>query len=120
MAELPYGAATANGWERTGAGCGKVEFTGAGSGKVDIYIDCITTSQKKEKTTAENLSANEWISVKDRLPEDDRNVLVYDDHDIQFWVAWHDECHNNWYTQEGERVYGVTHWMWLPQLPKGE
>jgi hypothetical protein len=64
--------------------------------------------------------ANEWISAKDRLPEDDRNVLVYDDHDIQFWVAWHDECHNNWYTQEGDRVYGVTHWMPLPQLPKGE
>lgn len=62
----------------------------------------------------------EWISVKDKLPEDDRNVLVYDDHDIQFWVAWHDECHNNWYTQEGDRVYGVTHWMPLPQLPKGE
>ena len=64
--------------------------------------------------------ASEWISVKDRLPEDDRNVLVYDDHDIQFWVAWHDECHNNWYTQEGESVYGVSHWMPLPQPPKGE
>ena len=61
-----------------------------------------------------------WISVKDRLPEDDRNVLVYDDHDIQFWVAWHDESNNKWYTQEGDRVYGVTHWMPLPKLPEGE
>jgi hypothetical protein len=62
----------------------------------------------------------EWFSVKEKLPEDDRNVLVYDDNDDEFYIAWHEEYNNRWYSQKSERLYGVTHWMWLPQLPKGE
>lgn len=72
---------------------------------------------------------NEWISVKDRLPEtipcgagtayseaiivltDGRKAMmaVYDGVDficpMDFWEAWGEE---------------ITHWMPLPKLPKGE
>lgn len=62
----------------------------------------------------------EWFSVKEKLPEDDRNVLVYDDNDDELYIAWYEEYNNRWYSQESERLYGVTHWMPLPEPPKGE
>lgn len=55
--------------------------------------------------------AGQWTSVKDRLPERDRRVLVYipkmngSDCDIQISKGW------------GVSKY-VTHWMPLPEPPK--
>ena len=58
---------------------------------------------------------NEWISVEDRLPEEDTRVLVHlntkpmvYDTDRRLngkWVRWNSN---------------VTHWMPIPELPKGE
>ena len=60
----------------------------------------------------------EWISVKDRLPESGKRVLACDDFGKIFfskWLGgvgcWIDEKHN---------VGHVTHWMPLPEPPKGE
>ncbi|MBR5874526.1 MAG: DUF551 domain-containing protein [Oscillospiraceae bacterium] len=62
----------------------------------------------------------EWISVKDRLPEDDADYLV--------WVA--DACtveramyygDGEWLTEDLENLTRlVTHWMPLPEPPKEE
>lgn len=56
---------------------------------------------------------NEWISVKDRLPDEDTRVLVYIKGTYTFfdtdrilygkWVRWN---------------ASVTHWMPLPEPPK--
>jgi len=79
----------------------------------------------------------EWISVKDRLPEEGYNVLVYLNdgrncgHSIAYWME------NNWwgamamneqnpririyYNDGGESFLEscyVTHWMPLPEAPK--
>jgi hypothetical protein len=54
----------------------------------------------------------QWISVKDRLPEDASDVLI----------AWADGvseacfCDDSW-CRDGRRLLWVTHWMPLPEPP---
>ena len=59
---------------------------------------------------------SEWISVKERLPEDKEPVLiwVYDAYEI----GWYRTDIKRW-ESELEKNYGcyVTHWMPLPQPP---
>lgn len=71
---------------------------------------------------------SEWISVKDRLPEDDREVLAYYGFDngdgycgIRFpgvltYLAFDTQPH--W--QHESSGLRVTHWMPLPEPPEGE
>ena len=54
----------------------------------------------------------DWISVKDRLPEDGQDVLVWDDGGF----AYIDERLCGTWKYGGN--YGVTHWMPLPEPPK--
>ena len=83
------------------------------------------------ETVASHLIANgvtvqEWISVKDRLPEpkhefDARNwYLVALSNGVVKELAY--EFHNHSVFGYGwrETAYPVTHWMPLPQPPKGE
>jgi hypothetical protein len=58
----------------------------------------------------------EWISVKDRLPEDDRNVLVYSEI-CGIVIADYDT--NGWCDQQYNFIR-PSHWMPLPEPPKGE
>ena len=57
----------------------------------------------------------EWISVDERLPQNDEDVLV--------WVngthrdmAYRDE--GVWYDEEHNHLKNITHWMPLPKPPK--
>lgn len=56
----------------------------------------------------------EWISVKDRLPDKIGKVLVIDNGkiDINSWAGKYE----GWYYANKN----ITHWMPLPELPKGE
>ena len=61
------------------------------------------------------VTVQEWISVKDRLPEQGQEVIVYSGGVLkptvfayQFWNKHYD----SWAR--------ITHWMPLPQPPKGE
>ena len=81
----------------------------------------ITNTSKAKYLIEQGVTVQEWISVKDRLPENDTRVLVYlnikklDANTYTFfdtdrmldgkWIRW------NSY---------ITHWMPLPQPPKGE
>lgn len=62
----------------------------------------------------------EWISVKEKLPEDlitgvSENVLIYDDiGDIQVGYL----LHGFWQDFNGEKNINATHWMPLPEPPK--
>ena len=78
---------------------------------------------------------NNWISVKDRLPEDRQMVLVSipDDvfppicHVAEFSLAEFSDNHI-WQTINGSHpaytlyanIIGVSHWMPLPEPPKPE
>ena len=68
------------------------------------------------------VTVQEWISVDDRLPEEKANCIVYYQHSY---------CDNDGYWAigmcfyDGEKfqhnpAYKLTHWMPLPQPPKGE
>lgn len=76
-----------------------------------------------------------WISVKERLPDNDRLCIVFDNSDIGVcsawfeknykqwdsksktdiisaeWVKQYEGCHDDWLLEN------VTHWMELPPAP---
>ena len=75
---------------------------------------------------AENLqttdAAQEWISVKDRLPEPWKQVLIYSRYDF-YEVALYIGIQGKWrvtWNHDMLDANSVTHWMPLPQPPKGE
>lgn len=79
----------------------------------------------------EGVTVREWISVKDRLPPYNHDVLVYRPNMamkimVDSYNGHYGEDDNEWY--EGWAKYGkdinnnplITHWAFLPQPPKGE
>lgn len=56
-----------------------------------------------------------WISVDERLPEDDHTVLVWSHRNSKEYFNVYD--HGKWVIMETE---DITHWMPLPEPPKEE
>lgn len=100
-------------------------------------ISSHTATDIANRLISNGVIAQEWISVKDRLPEEDGCYLTYaSDSTAGFVVTFRfaedgesvDEedlyrLKNVWYDY-GEYGYypieGITHWMPLPEPPKGE
>ena len=95
---------------------------------IDLIIDAKRTVPETGSFTehladhliAHGVTVQEWISVKERLPESEKeSVLIalrWGEVDIG-WCEdgrWRSEFVNEY--EDGE----VTHWMPLPPLPKGE
>ena len=77
------------------------------------FADCLLTH---------GVTVQEWISVTDRLPEPWKQVIIYSLHDFcesavyigvpgKWRVTWNHEMLD---------ADSVTHWMPLPEPPKGE
>ena len=68
------------------------------------------------------VTAQEWISVEDRLPEDDSDVLAYSriGEESRIYPA----CYSNgvWFdcVFNAPATDTTTHWMPMPNPPKGE
>ena len=87
-----------------------------------VYDDWYGNGDIADKFIANGVTVQEWISVKDRLPEDDRDVLAYSSigEESRIYPA----CYSNgvWY----DCVFNApandttTHWMPMPHPPKGE
>ena len=60
---------------------------------------------------------NHWISVKDRLPENDNDVLVYDT-DCGIVIGWYDKEIGDFAADFISPLDAVTHWIPLPEPPK--
>lgn len=84
-----------------------------------------------DKLIANGVTVQEWISVEDKLPPYNHNVLVYRpnmameilvDNYSEYYGEDDDEWHEGW-ALYGEDAYGnpvITHWAYFPQPPKGE
>jgi len=64
---------------------------------------------------AEQPLASPWISVEDRLPEDDIAILVVDDGRV---IAGRFECEQWFLVGTYINLHDVTHWMPMPEPPK--
>ena len=77
------------------------------------------------------VTVQEWISVGDKLPPYNHDVLVYRpnmamkilvDNYAGYYGEDDDEWHEGW-TKYGKDIHGkpiITYWTYLPQPPKGE
>lgn len=64
----------------------------------------------------------DWISVKDRLPEPHRMVIVYVANRAGWWNIETDflNLNGSWASNADSDWHIVTHWMPLPEPPKEE
>ena len=87
--------------------------------------DVTTSKEVADHLISHGVTVQEWISVKDRLPEDNERVLVYhDDGMIRFGInkgGFADVVSTAYLQNHHSTCFSkVTHWMPLPQPPKGE
>ena len=68
------------------------------------------------------VTVQEWISVKDRLPEEKVNCIVHYKHaycdNDDYWAIGF--CFYDGEKFRIDLLYKVTHWMPLPEPPEGE
>ena len=92
---------------------------------VELLDIIIQPGQKTLGDIADYLIANgvtvqEWISVNDRLPEKYAMVLIYDGDSVEPSLFFGDLGFYEADKYEANPFCGVTHWMPIPQPPKGE
>ena len=87
-----------------------------------VYDEWYGNDDIADKLISHGVTVQEWISVDDRLPEDDSDVLAYlrNGEEGRIYPAnyakgvWFDCIFNTPVTDT------TTHWMPLPEPPKGE
>ena len=83
--------------------------------------DCLI-SEIADHLIANCITVQEWISVDDMLPEDDSDVLAYSRIGEEFRI--YPACYSNgvWFdcVFNAPATDTTTHWMPIPNPPKGE
>ena len=97
-----------------------------------VYDDWFSNNYIAEKLIANGVTVREWISVDDRLPDNKEHdwVLAQVAEDNGYMhipkVMEYRQSKNDWFEEtygwlsEHNGAFTVTHWMPLPQPPKGE
>ena len=94
---------------------------------LDLIVETIELYRSEREELADALIAHgvtvqEWISVDDRLPEEKVDCIVhykhaYCDNDDYFAIGM---CFYDGEKFQLGPAYKVTHWMPMPEPPKGE
>ena len=90
-----------------------------------------TFEEQVDHLIANGVTVQEWISVKDKLPPYNHDVLVYRpdmamkivvDNYAGYYGEDDDEWHEGWalYGRDTHGNHVITHWAYLPHPPKGE
>ena len=85
-----------------------------------VYDDWYGNEDIAEKLISNGVTVQEWISVDDRLPKNEKEGVLIALRWGMVDIGWYEE--GQWSSEfvneyeDGE----VTHWMPLPQPPKGE
>lgn len=79
------------------------------------FMDAIR--EYEQRIAADVQPINQWISVKDRLPENCIEVLVYDT-DCGIVIGWYDKEIGDFAADFISPLDAVTHWQPLPEPPK--
>ena len=97
---------------------------------IDLIVDAKRTDPETGSFTeyladyliSHGVTVQEWISVKDRLPEEKENCIVHYKHSYcdndDYWAIG--ICFYDGEKFQMDLSYKVTHWQYLPQPPKGE
>jgi hypothetical protein len=94
--------------------------------QVAVLGDYLDMQKVADHLIANGVTVQEWISVKDRLPEGEcLAVSMQKGHSYKEMLVGYvyaDAYSDTLYTAEsdGEVLRNVTHWMPLPEPPKGE
>lgn len=75
----------------------------------------VSTARVADHLIANDVTIQKWIPVTERLPKRGQEVIVASYRTIKpvvFTMYFWDKEHDNW--------VGITHWMPLPEPPKGE
>ena len=91
---------------------------------VDLFYDNNVRCDQKIEGLADDvidiidndLTVQEWVSVKDRLPEENTTVIVATDDGVVFQCLY---SYDGWDLWDDNDV-NITHWQPMPQPPKGE
>ena len=85
-----------------------------------VYDEWYGNEDIAEKLISNSVTVQEWIPVKDRLPENEKEGMLIALRWGMVDIGWYEE--GQWSSEfvneyeDGE----VTHWMPIPQPPKGE
>ena len=86
------------------------------------YWGSNTSEEIADQLITNGVTVQEWISVEDRLPEDDSDVLAYSRNGEEGRIYPANYAKGVWFDCifTTPATDTTTHWMPLPQPPKGE